>query len=542
MAQPAPDVLALHAAAQPEKPAVIDDRQGAGPSGPAQRAGGERSHQAGRAPMTWSFAELNAQANRLGNALHGLGIRPGETVVWCGMNSPGVVRMMHAARKAGVTSVPLNYRLTAEEASYIVADCGAAAVYADAEFAEHFARVRPAAPRLRHVLHYGLEGAAPPDGMHDADALVAAASDAPPSVDWAAASDSTMIYTSGTTGRPKGAVRSGVGNPEQLKRLVEFVGYVPRDVYLTTGPLYHSGPGGFASIAHLLGNTVVLQRKFDAEDWLRLVEKYRVTTTFSAPTPIRLVCRLPDEVKRRYDARSLARMIANAAPWSFALKEMNLRDFPEDSLFEVYGSTELGVDTILRPEDQRRKPGSCGRPAPGVELALFDESGNRIEEPRVPGELFVKSPSVFQTYHNAQEKFEKGRRGDWLTVGDVAYRDEEGFYYICDRKNDMIISGGMNIYPAEIEAALDQHPHVLDVAVIGVPSEEWGESVHAVVVRNGPELDEAVLLAWAREHLAGYKLPRSVSFVEEIPRNASGKILKKVLREPFWKNAERRIG
>lgn len=159
----------------------------------------------------------------------------------------------------------------------------------------------------------------------------------------------------------------------------------------------------------------------------------------------------------------------------------------------------------------------------------------------MPGELYVKSPSVFKTYHNAQEKYEKGRRGDWLTVGDVAYRDEEGFYYICDRKNDMIISGGMNVYPAEIEAALDRHPQVLDVAVIGIPSEQWGESVHAVIVRGDAALDEPALLAWAREHLAGYKLPRSVSFVEEIPRNASGKILKKALREPFWKDAGRGV-
>lgn len=523
MAQPAPDILALHAAARPDKPAVIDD-------------------QPGRPPLVWGFAELDARANRLGNALHALGIRPGETVVWCGMNSPGVVRMMHAARKAGVTSVPLNYRLTPEEMAYIVDDCGAAAVYADAELAGHFAKLRPAAPRLRHLLLYGLDGAPAPAGALDADALAAAASAAPPAVDWAAASDSTMIYTSGTTGRPKGAVRSGVGNPEQLRRLVECIGYVPEDVYLTTGPLYHSGPGGFAAIAHLLGNTIVLQRKFDAEDWLRLVEAHRVTTTFSAPTPIRLVCQLPDDVKRRYDCASLRRTIANAAPWSFALKEMYLRDFPEDSLFEVYGSTELGVDTILRPEDQRRKPGSCGRPAPGVELALFDAEGRLVEEPRVPGELFVRSPSAFKTYHNAQEKYERGRRGDWLTVGDVAFRDEEGFYYICDRKNDMIISGGMNIYPAEIESALDRHPEVLDVAVIGVPSEQWGESVHAVVVRSTPALSEEALIGWAREHLAGYKLPRSISFAEEIPRNASGKILKKVLREPFWKDAELRVG
>jgi len=229
-------------------------------------------------------------------------------------------------------------------------------------------------------------------------------------------------------------------------------------------------------------------------------------------------------------------MNANAAQWSFALKEAYLRDFPERSLFEVYGSTELGVNTILRPEDQRRKPGSCGKPSPMVEIKLFDELGNEITEPRVPGELYVKSPSVFAAYHKAPEKFEKSRRGEFMTVGDVAYRDEEGFYFICDRKNDMIISGGMNIYPAEIEAALDRHPDVMDVAVFGIPSEEWGELVHAVVVpRPGSGLDAEGVKAHAREVLASYKLPRSISFADEIPRNGSGKILKRVLREPFWK-------
>jgi fatty-acyl-CoA synthase/long-chain acyl-CoA synthetase len=339
-----------------------------------------------------------------------------------------------------------------------------------------------------------------------------------------------MIYTSGTTGKPKGAVRDNAGNPAQMVALVGFIGYVPDDVYLTTGPLYHSGPGGFMSISHLLGNTVVLQHRFDPEDWLRLVDRWRVTSTFAAPTPLRMVTQLPDAVKRRYDVSSMKRMVANAAPWSFALKEAYLRDFPEDSLFEVYGSTELGVNTVLRPEDQLRKPGSCGKPSPMVEVHLYDDDGREVTEPHVPGDLYVRSPSVFAAYHKAPEKYEKSRRGEFLTVGDVAYRDEEGFLYICDRKNDMIISGGMNVYPAEIEAALDRHPDVADVAVFGIPSEEWGELVHAVIVpRPGVDLREEAVIAHAREHLASYKLPRSVSFAPEIPRNGSGKI------EPFWK-------
>jgi fatty-acyl-CoA synthase/long-chain acyl-CoA synthetase len=266
------------------------------------------------------------------------------------------------------------------------------------------------------------------------------------------------------------------------------------------------------------------------------LDTHRVTTTFSAPTPIRMVCNLPDEVKARYDRSSMKRMIANAAPWSFALKEAYLADFPEDSLWEVYGSTELGVNTILEPADQRRKPGSCGKPAPTVDLKLFDDDGVEITQPRVPGELFIRSKTVFETYYKAHDRYEEDRRDTHHTVGDVAYFDEEGFYYICDRKKDMIISGGMNIYPAEIEAALEHHTSIRDVAVFGIPSEEWGESVHAVVVlKPGDELAEDQVIAFARERLGGYKIPRSISFRDEIPRTGSGKILKRVLREPFWK-------
>jgi len=507
-----PDILTLHARNTPAKPALIHDR----PDGKVLR---------------WTFAELEEQANRLANVLVSLGLRRGEKLVWCGQNSPGVVRVVHAARKVGAVAVPLNYRLTPEEAQYVVDNSDAVMAYVDAEYAPLFATIRAHAPKLREVLVFD---GAPGAHQRDADALLAAASAAEPRVPDGIEAAQTMIYTSGTTGKPKGAVR-GAGNAAQSAALLGLIGYVPDDVYLTTGPLYHSGPGGFMAIAHALGNTVLVQKKFDAEDWLRLVDKYKVTTTFSAPTPVRLICNLAKDVKAKYDRRSMRRFIANAAPWSFALKQLYLADFPGDSLFEVYGSTELGVNTVLQPEDQLRKPGSCGKPAPMVEIVLFDDDGKTVTQPRVPGELAVRSASVFSTYHKAQEKFEEDKRGDFHTVGDVAYFDEEGYYYICDRKKDMIISGGVNIYPAEIEAVLDAHPDVLDVAVIGVPSEEWGESVHAVIVRMPDRaVTEADILAYGREHLAGYKIPRSVSFTDEIPRNASGKILKKVLRAPFW--------
>jgi fatty-acyl-CoA synthase/long-chain acyl-CoA synthetase len=289
-----PDILALHALANPDKPAVIEPRPG----------GGE---------LCWSFAELNRQANRLANVMHDLEVRPRDKVIWCGRNSAGVVRIMHAALKLRATAVPLNYRLSDDETVYVTDNCDAVLVYVDAEYADLFRRIRPDTPKVRNVVVY--DGTAP-DGTLDGDARVARASDAAPPSAEDAGEGSTMIYTSGTSGRPKGALRQGAGDPEQVGAMLAYMGYRPEDVYLTTGPLYHSGPGGFMFLAHVLGNTVVVQRKFDPEDWLRLVERYRVTSTFSAPTPIRMVCNLPGEVKARHDRSSMRIMVANAAPWS----------------------------------------------------------------------------------------------------------------------------------------------------------------------------------------------------------------------------------
>ena len=510
------DFLTAYSLTQPNKLAMVDDR----PDGTLR---------------TLTFAELNTRSNQLANVLLGLGVTPGESkVVWCGQNSIGLVVMINAARKLGVTAVPLNYRLSDEEAAYVTDHCDATVVYVDAEFAPMFGRIRGELPKVQHYLVFDGDV---PTGMVDIDPLIDVASSAEPEIPPATEAGSTMIYTSGTTGKPKGALRRGTQGAAQGAALVGFIGYTPDDVYIPTGPLYHSGPGGFMGIAQLLGQTTVLQRKFNPEDWLRLVQKYEVTSTFSAPTPIRMICNLPDEVKARYDVSSMKRMIANAAPWSFALKQMYLAYFPADSLFEVYGSTELGVNCVLRPEDQLRKPGSCGQPSPMVEIKLFDDDGNEVtgSGPEHTGELFVKSPSVFADYYKQHDKFVADSKHGYQTVGDIAYRDDEGYIYICDRKKDMIISGGMNIYPAEIEAALEHHADVLEVAVFGTPSDEWGETVHAVVVvREGGSLDAEGVMAFARDHLASYKVPRSVTFIDELPKTGSGKVLKRELRAPFW--------
>ena len=519
-----PDVLTSHAAAFGDRLAIVDDRPGA-------------------LPILWTFADFEKETNRLAHVLRAENVSSGTKVVTLGQNSAGWLRSAHACRKVGATHVPLNYRLTSEEAAYVVDNSDAEVLVVDAEYAELARRIAPDAPRVRAVFVFDGEAL---EGQRSLDAALLNAPDGPlGDGDAGAAAAASMIYTSGTTGKPKGAVRDTAGSPEQVLGLLQLLGWKSEYVYLTTGPLYHSGPGSFSVIGTTLGNTVVVQHKFDSIDWLRLVDTYRCSATFSAPTPIRMVCNVDQVEFDSFDVSCMQLMIANAAPWSFALKQAYLDRFPKESLFEVYGSTELGVNCVLEPLDQLRKPGSCGRPAPHVEVKLFDDDGAEVTGtgPDAPGELFVRAGSVFTSYYKAADKYEADMRGDFHTVGDIAYRDDEGYLYICDRKKDMIISGGVNIYPAEIESALEQNPDVFDVAVFGVPDEQWGEAVHAVVVAHAGVVPDAnKIITWAREHLASYKVPRTITFMDELPRNGSGKLLKRELRAPFWAGHSRMVG
>ncbi len=514
------DFLTQRARDVPDRLALVDERPG-------------------RAPTRWSFAELDAQVNRLAHALRGIGVAPGDRLLWSGRNSPGVIRAIHAARKLGTTAVPLSYRFVGKEAAHVVNHSEAAVCVIDAEQVALFEALRPSLPKVREVLVFdGPPGAQ----MRALEPLLeqASASEPPPLPPGFFAA--LMAYTSGTTGLPKGAVREAPGNPAQGQALLDAIRARPDDVYITTGPLYHSGPGGWLSLAHRLGNTVVVLRNFDPEEWLRLVEKYRVTCTTCAPTPMRRVCDLPREVKARYDCSSLRYLLGSAAAWPFSLKQDYVRDFGETSLFEVYGSSELGGVTLMRPEDQLRRPGSCGRASPGVELKLFDEAGAEILEPFAPGELYARSPGAFTAYHRDPAAFAAVTREGFCTSGDIAYRDEEGFYYICDRKIDMIVSGGVNIYPAEVESALERHPGIAEAAVFGVPDREWGERVHAVLVgRSATRPSQDEIAAFLRDQLASYKLPRSLAWVDALPRNELGKLLKRELREAHWRDRESRV-
>jgi acyl-CoA synthetase (AMP-forming)/AMP-acid ligase II len=501
-----PDFLDLHAQANPDKVALIhgDD--------------------------TWTFAQMNARANAFARGIRSLGIAPGDRGVWVGPNHEKIVLWGHAARKAQLVSVPMSYRFTPEEMAYILTNSDATIVFCDPSYRETIEEIAP--PNVREVVDYS--------GAED---LIAANTGEPLESLEGEATGASMIYTSGTTGKPKGALRSG-NDPSLVAILVAEIRYAPDDVHITTGPLYHSGPLGFSGLTHALGGTVVILEKFDPEEWLRLVDKHRVTATFTAPTQLKRIVNVAPEVRSRYEVSTLRSVIANAAPVPFALKKQWISTFGEGHLFEVYGSTELGVDTIMKPEDQLRKPGSCGRPYGPLEIRLIREDGTEAPIGE-PGVMWIKSPGVFDEYYNAPEKTDETKLENdpaWRTVGDIAYRDEDGFFYICDRQGDMIISGGMNIYPAEIEAVLHSHPSVMDAAVFGIPSEEWGENVHAVVqLKDGQTATPEELESLSREHLAGYKVPRSFEFRDALPRTESGKLLKRVLRDDYWKDMTTRV-
>jgi acyl-CoA synthetase (AMP-forming)/AMP-acid ligase II len=514
---PTPDLLRMHADAAGNRSAVVVDE-----------AGGGR-------PAAVTFGELNRTVNQLAHALRNLGMQPGERLVWCGPNSLEVITTIHAARKAGQTAVPLSYRFNADEMQYVIDNSDATLVVVDAEQAPLVAAIRDRLPKVRAVIVFGGDV---PTGFEAWDALLASQPDTESEAEkgTADAVGAQMLYTSGTTGKPKGAVRT-TSDPVIVGALLGELGFVPGDeVHITTGPLYHSGPLAFAVISHTLGCPVVVLRKFDPVAWLRLVAEHRVTNTFSAPTQLKRLVSLPPGELERADLSSMRCLIANAAPVPYALKQEVIAKLGDGFLYEVYGSTELGIVTVLKPADQLRKPGSCGKVYGGIEVKLVREDGSEADVDE-PGELFIRTGLAMDGYHRTDEQLTELSDAEWKSVGDVAYRDDEGFLYINDRKKDMIISGGVNIYPAEIEAVLHEHPQVLDVAVFGIPDDEWGESVYAVVQpKAGESIDLTELRAFVDQRVAGYKRPRRYELRDELPRTDAGKLLKRVLRDEFWRD------
>ena len=464
-----------------------------------------------------------------------MGVRPGEHAIVYAANSIEYLLASAGVRAAGAVGIPMNHRLTAEEVSYILADSQAVVVFVGDSFVPMAERVRASAPGVRQWILLGDER------RPWARALGAVIEAGSPEAPAAAGGGGSMVYTAGTTGKPKGALRRVVDPASVMDRLRDLDLADPAHVHLVAGPLYHSAPGGFALYAHFLGCPVVVMPRFDPEAALATIARFRCTSTFMAPTLLKRIVDLPREVRARYDVSSMRVIVMAAAPCPMRVKEQVVEYFGP-VLYEFYGSTELGINTILRPEDVLRKPGSCGRVSP----EWRSPSSTRRGSPFRWGSRASCTSGVTRACSTSTGESRRplprcaGATGiPWATSPTSI---DEGFVYICDRKRDMIISGGVNIYPAEIEDVLHRHPKIQDVAVFGVPDDEWGERVHAAVqVRPGHALNAEDVVAFAREHLAGYKVPRQVSFEDDFPRDSAGKLVKRLLREPYWAGRASRV-
>jgi long-chain acyl-CoA synthetase len=483
-----------------------------------------------------SYGELEERSVRLANALAAAGLRRGDTVALLTDNSPRAYEVYWAALRSGLYIAAINSHLTPPEVAYIVTDSGAKALVVSAALGDLAREVGELVPEAEIRLTYG--GAVP--GYRDYDQALASASATAPA-DQPAGAD--LLYSSGTTGSPKG-IRvelpdRQVHEPgDTLTPLLQALyGFDEDTVYLSPAPVYHAAPLRFGASVLRLGGTVVMMERFDPEAALQAIERHRVTHSQWVPTMFIRMLKLPAETRARHDLSTHRVAVHAAAPCPVDVKRAMI-DWWGPILSEYYASTEGAGMTFVRTEDWLSHPGTVGRAALGV-VRICDDDGKERPAGEV-GTIYFERDEVPFTYHRDPEKTRQAQHPEhptWCTTGDVGYLDDEGFLYLTDRTAFMIISGGVNIYPQEVENALALHPAVLDVAVIGVPDEEMGEVVKAVVqpapgVVPGPEL-AAELLAYVRARIAHYKAPRSVDFVDELPRTPTGKLVKRRLRDRY---------
>jgi long-chain acyl-CoA synthetase len=508
----------IHAKSHPDKPAYI------------MAGSGE----------TVTYRQLDQQSNRIAQLFRSLGLKAGDHVALYLENNARFFEICWGAQRSGLVYTALSSRLTAEEVDYIVTDCGAKLFVTSKYLAERAAEL---APFMRGASHrFMIDGTTP--GYQSWEAAVARCP-ATPIADQIAGHD--MLYSSGTTGRPKGVVPVQEPQPIDydnplLAMTRQRYGMGEDTIYLSPAPLYHAAPLRFNMSVMRLGGTSVIMEHFDAEDFLKLVEKHRVTHSQLVPTMFVRFLKLPDEVRLKYDVSSLKCAIHAAAPCPIPTKEKMIAWWGP-IVWEYYGGTEGNGLTVCNSAEWMAHKGTVGRAVVGS-LKICDDDGNELPQGEA-GTVYFAGGREF-AYHNDPKKTAESRNAQgWTTLGDVGYVDADGFLYLTDRKAFMIISGGVNIYPQEAENLLITHPKVMDCAVFGVPNPDFGEEVKAVVQpRNmadaGPALAEE-LLGFCRQHLSAIKCPRSVDFEAELPRHPTGKLYKRLLRDRYWQGRESRI-
>jgi len=501
-------------------------------------------------PARRDGAEIEARAKRGIGGLEQLGIREGDVVAIMLRNEPAFLEAMLIARLAGCYSCPINWHYKADEAGFILRDCGARALIVHADLLRQIDGGVPDGCRVivvepsaetRAAFRLPADQCTVPAGATEYEAWLAASPtyDGPPRRVYG-----SVPYSSGTTGKPKGVLRKPA-SPEHLARMVQItqiaLGIKPGMRTAIVAPLYHSAPAAYGMQSLLNGETVWVHERFDPERLLREIEQHKLDRLYLVPTHFVRLLRLPDEVKRRYDLSSIGFVGSTGSPCPPDVKKQMI-DWWGPVINESYASSEAGFITLLSSEESRTHPGSAGRPLPGADVRILNDAGE-LQPPFEPGLIYCRQEAYPDfTYINREADRKAIDRDGLVAVGDVGYFDNDGYLYICDRKSDMVISGGVNIYPAEIEAVLITMPDVADCAVFGIPDSEYGEALAAhVQPHGGAIIEREAVRTFLKERIADYKVPRVVEFSDALPREESGKIFKRRLREPYWKDAGRSI-
>jgi len=489
---------------------------------------------------TTTFEELDLRASRIAHGLRALGLAPQSRIAYLGKNSDRFFEMVFGAFKANVVTVSVNWRLALPEIVYIVNDAGCEALFVGAEYHELVAALRAACPGLRHVV--AMDGGAADWPAFEAWRDAQPAED--PLLEIAADDDVVQLYTSGTTGHPKG-VQLTTANYLAFFRAAqaaEWGDFSPGEVTLACMPVFHVAGLNMGVIAVAQGSTSLIMKEVDPVQVLDFIPRYGINNAFFVPAVMLFMLQHPAVAST--DFSSLRRLYYGASPIAEDLLR-RAREVFGCAFYQLYGLTEtVGAGACL--PDHAHDPAlgklrACGLPYPGVEIRVADPSGATLPPGEV-GEILIRSPVVMKGYWGRPEATAAAIRGGWFHSGDAGYFDADGYLFIHDRLKDMIVSGGENVYPAEVENAVFGHPAVADVAVIGVPDEKWGEAVKAVVVlKPGAEVATDKLIAFVRERIAGYKVPKSIDFVSALPRNPSGKVLRRELRAPYWAGRERQV-
>ena len=494
---------------------------------------------------------MQVRAAQAASGLASLGVGQGDAVALFLRNDIAAFEAGAATGLVGAYAVPINWHLSADEAAYILADCGARALIVHADL---LAKLAPAIagdiavlvvetpPELAEA--YGIPEAdrpVPPGSLNWSTWLEGFAPRPPQDI----AAPGAMIYTSGTTGRPKGVRRTPVDESQMLALYMPILtafGLQPGIRTVIPAPLYHSAPNTYAALCVRIGaEKIVLMPRFEPEELLQLIETHRITHIQTVPTMFIRLLKLPAEIRQKYDVSSLEFVVHAAAPCPSEVKQAMI-DWWGPVINEYYGATEIGSVVFCTSAEWMAHPGTVGRALPGVELRVLNVEGRDCAV-GVAGDVYARILAATDfTYHGDDAKRRNAERNGLISVGDIGYLDAEGFLYLCDRRNDMVISGGVNIYPAEIEGALVGMPIVADCAVFGIPDDEMGEALCACVqLALDADEDEASIRTFLRSHLASYKVPKKIVFMDQLPREDSGKIFKRRLREPYWAGRERRI-